>query len=391
MTHASAMVADTPAQSPRRVRVDLGSRGYDILIGAGLLQEAASRIAAVTPKARTVIVTDANVARHHLAGLDASLSAAGMRAGAPIVLEAGEATKSFDHLIRVCDALLDARLERGDVVIALGGGVIGDLAGFAASVVKRGLNLVQIPTTLLAQVDSSVGGKTGINTRHGKNLIGTFHQPVLVLADIDTLATLDAREFAAGYAEVVKYGLLGDPGFFAWLEENSRAIFARDAAALGEAIERSCRAKAAIVAEDERETGRRALLNLGHTFGHALEAWGGYSGRLIHGEAVAAGMVLAFELSEEIGQCPAGQAARVARHLADAGLPTSLRDVRRLVGEPLPPAAQFLDLMAQDKKVSGGLITLILARGIGDAFVSRDVAPETLDRFLRKRIAQSES
>ncbi len=389
MTLAPALKADLPSRPERSVRVDLGCRSYDIVIGQGLLGHAASRIAAVAPRARAAIITDANVARYHLAPLEASLADAGRRAGAPLVLEPGEATKSFDHLIAVCHHLLDAKLERGDCVIALGGGVIGDLAGLAASIVKRGLRLVQIPTTLLAQVDSSVGGKTGINTSHGKNLIGTFHQPDLVLADTDTLATLDAREFAAGYAEVVKYGLLGDAAFFAWLEENRAAVFARAGDALGEAIERSCRAKAAIVAEDERETGRRALLNLGHTFGHALEAWAGYSGRLIHGEAVAAGMVLALQLSEQLGVCPAGAAAQAARHLADAGLPVTLADVRRLVGEPLPTAAHLLDLMAQDKKVSGGVITLILARGIGEAFVSRDIPPETLERFLGERIAEA--
>ncbi len=377
MTLPFAMMAGVAEQSPRRVRVDLGSRSYDILIGAGLLQEAASRIAAVTPKARTIIVTDANVARHHLAGLDASLSAAGMRAGAPIVLEAGEATKSFDHLIRVCDALLDARLERGDAVIALGGGVIGDLAGFAASIVKRGLTLVQIPTTLLAQVDSSVGGKTGINTRHGKNLIGTFHQPALVLADIGTLATLDMREFAAGYAEVVKYGLLGDAGFFAWLEENRAAIFARDADALGEAIERSCRAKATIVAEDERETGRRALLNLGHTFGHAIEAAQQYRG-LLHGEAVGAGLAMAATFSARAGFMDEADAKRVRALLVRAGLPIEAQDVA---------GAAALEAMRMDKKVQSGRMRFVLLRGIGRGFVTADYPDDALAATLETHFA----
>jgi 3-dehydroquinate synthase len=313
--------------------------------------------------------------------------AAGAAAGPPLVLPPGEATKSFAHLTQVSNYLLDLRLERGDAVVALGGGVIGDLAGFAASILKRGVRFVQIPTTLLAQVDSSVGGKTGINTEHGKNLIGTFHQPSLVIADLDTLATLEPRELRAGYAEVVKYGLLDDAAFFEWLETSGAAVLAREAGALGHAVEVSCRAKAAIVAEDERESGRRALLNLGHSFAHAFEAWAGYSGALLHGEAVAIGMVLAFELSEELGLCTAGESPRVAAHLKAAGLPASLGDLQRLTNRALPSAGELAQLMAQDKKMSGGRLTLVLARRIGEALLSRDVSDIQMVAFLDARLA----
>ena len=272
-------------------------------------------------------------------------------------------------------------MERGDAVIALGGGVVGDLAGFAASILRRGVRLVQIPTTLLAQVDSSVGGKTGIDTAQGKNLIGAFHQPSLVLADISVLGTLAAREFRAGYAEVMKYGLIGDAPFFAWLEENWKQIFSGKGPARASAIATSCRAKAAIVEADEREeTGMRALLNLGHTFGHALEAYAGYSDRLLHGEAIAIGMRQAFGFSVEAGLCPASDAARVERHLEAVGLPSTIADIP---GEP-PKPERLLKLMAQDKKVKGGKLALVLVRGIGQAYLERDVPMDRLTAFLAR-------
>ncbi len=364
----------------RTVPVALPEREYDIVIGSGLLAEAGALIYGAAPGARCAIVTDENVARHHLPTLTVAL---GERlAGSPLILPAGEATKSFDHLARVCGYLLDLKLERGDVVVAFGGGVIGDLAGFAAAILKRGVRFVQIPTTLLAQVDSSVGGKTGINAPQGKNLIGAFHQPALVLADTDTLATLPPREFRAGYAEVAKYGLLGDAAFFAWLEANIEAVFSGDGTARAEAIERSCRAKAAIVLEDERETGRRALLNLGHTFGHALEAWAGYDGSLIHGEAIAIGMCLAFQFSAREGFCGDDDARRAITHFKRAGLPTRLRDLENLTGKSPPSTARIIELMEQDKKVVRGAHTLILARGIGEAFINHNVAVAGLTDFL---------
>ena len=365
------------------VPVPLGERRYDILIGGGLLKQAGEAIKAMRP-ARCAIVSDETVARLHLPVLRDGLDTAGL-ATASIVLPSGEATKSFAHLAQLCEGLLDQKLDRGDIVIALGGGVIGDLAGFAASIVKRGVRLVQIPTTLLAQVDSSIGGKTGINTRHGKNLIGSFHQPSLVLIDTEVLDTLDPRELRSGYAEVVKYGLLGDADFFAWLDANGTRIFAGDPQARVYAIEKSCQAKAAIVAEDERETGRRALLNLGHTFGHALEAWAGYSAKLLHGEAVAIGMVLAFEMSEELKLCAPGLARRAAAHLASAGLPVRIADVAERTGGALPEARALIDLMAQDKKAKAGRLTFVLVRGIGEAFTSDTVEPERLLQFLNAR------
>jgi 3-dehydroquinate synthase len=368
------------------VPVTLGSRSYDIAIGPGLIASAGDAVKRLAPSARCAVVTDETVAPLHLAGMATGLKAAGVEFD-KIILPAGESTKSFTHLATLCDALLDRRLERGDIVIALGGGVIGDLAGFAASILKRGVRLVQIPTTLLAQVDSSIGGKTGINTRHGKNLIGSFHQPSLVLIDIDVLDTLDTRELRSGYAEVAKYGLLGDAGFFAWLETNASGIFAGDQAARLHAIERCCRAKAEIVAEDEKEHGRRALLNLGHTFGHALEAWAGYSARLLHGEAVAIGMVLAFEMSEEMGLCQPGAAARAAAHLRTAGLPVRIADMAAMTGGALPPAEELAALMLQDKKATAGRLSFVLVRGIGDAFVSDAVDPDALLAFLRARCA----
>ncbi|MEW5423358.1 3-dehydroquinate synthase [Amorphus sp. 3PC139-8] len=358
------------------VPVALGERSYDILIGPGLLAEAGAHLAALAPGARAMIVTDETVSHHHLAALRAGLAAGEISADA-IAVPAGEASKSFAELQRVVDAILSARLERGDLVVALGGGVVGDLAGFAAGIVRRGMGFVQIPTTLLAQVDSSVGGKTGINTHHGKNLVGVFYQPRLVLIDTDLLSTLPERHLKAGYAEVVKYGLIDDPDFFAWLETNADAVFA-GGPELARAIETSCRAKARVVAADERESGARALLNLGHTFGHALEASVGYGDALIHGEGVAIGMAMAFRLSTVLGMCPPEDTIRVEHHLASVGLPTDLT--------ALPDAARdadhLLSLMAQDKKVRRGALTFILTHGIGQAFIAHDVAPDVIADFL---------
>ena len=364
--------------------MSLGDRSYEVLIGPGLLKDVARHIERLGAR-KCGIVTDEHVAVRHLQALAGPLTAAGKLAGEPLVLPAGEATKSLDQLGIVCDTLIEMGLERGDLVVALGGGVIGDLVGFAASIVRRGMRFVQVPTTLLAQVDSSVGGKTAINSRHGKNLIGAFHQPSLVLADTDVLSTLPEREMRAGYAEVVKYGLLGDDEFFEWLDRQWRSIFGNDPSVLTEAVERSVKAKAAIIERDETETGDRMLLNLGHTFGHALEAWAGYSSRLLHGEAVAIGMAQAFRFSEAQGLSPTGTAARVEQHLRSVGLPTRVADIP---GPGKPDVDTLLRLMAQDKKVKAGRMTFILVRGIGDAFVTRDVDPAQLSAFLTSEIAQ---
>jgi 3-dehydroquinate synthase len=371
----------------RSVTVPLGTRSYEIRIGPGLIAQAGESIHALAPGARCAVVADSRVAALHLAPLMESLFRFGMSAHQTVIPE-GEGSKTFRQLESVCDALLDQELERGDVVVALGGGVIGDLAGFAAAILKRGIRLVQIPTTLLAQVDSSVGGKTGINTRHGKNLIGAFHQPSLVIADTAILDSLDIRQFRAGYAEMVKYGLLGDADFFAWLDANWREVFASAGEARLYAIETSCRAKAALVAEDEKEMGRRALLNLGHTFGHALEAWAGYSARLLHGEAVAIGMALAFEFSEETGLCPNGTAGRMMAHLQAVGLPTRIADIPAGADGLGPTAKELIALMGQDKKVRRGKLTFILVRDIGDAFVANAVDPQQLEAFLEARCAR---
>lgn len=373
------MTASAPTETaPRTVRVELGQRAYDILIGPGLLAQSGARIAALRPGARVAIVTDRNVAERHLGTVEASLAAAGIDHSA-IVVEPGEATKSYAGLQQVTEGLIAARIERRDLVLALGGGVVGDLAGFAASVVRRGLDFVQAPTTLLSQVDSSVGGKTGINSPQGKNLIGAFHQPVLVLADTAALDTLPARELRAGYAEVAKYGLLGDARLFDWLEGAWRDIVTGDAQRV-EAVAASCMAKAAIVARDETETGDRALLNLGHTFGHALEAGAGYSQRLLHGEAVSIGMCLAFAYSARLGLCAGQDAVRAQRHLEAVGLPTRIADVP---GE-LPDTDGLMRLIAQDKKVSRGRLTFILARGIGEAFIAKDVDADSVRAFLEE-------
>ena len=366
----------TEAAGIERVRVSLGPRSYDVLIGPGLLDRAGEHIRELDGAARVAVVTDEHVAETQLPRLAASLDRVGV-AHTAVVVPPGEGSKSFPRLEQVLDSLLEARIERGDLVLALGGGVVGDLAGFAAAVLRRGVRLVQAPTTLLAQVDSSVGGKTGINSRHGKNLIGAFHQPALVLADLDALDTLPPREFRAGYAEVAKYGLIDDEAFFAFLEARWRDVFA-GGPARREAVARSCAAKARVVGEDERETGVRALLNLGHTFGHALEATTGFSARLLHGEAVAIGMRLAFAFSVRLGLAGAQDAERVAAHLGAVGLPTRIRDIP---GAPLD-SATLLAHIAQDKKVARGRLTFILARGIGRAFAARDVDPDAVRAFL---------
>ena len=360
------------------VNVGLGERAYDILIGDGLIERAGQEIAARLPGIRAAVVTDENVAAAHLAALTASLDAAGI-GNVAIMLPAGEKTKSFAALQDVVDRVLAARLERGDAVIALGGGVIGDLAGFAAGIVRRGMNFIQMPTSLLAQVDSSVGGKTGINTAHGKNLVGVFHQPRIVLADTAALDTLPPREFRAGYAEVAKYGLIDRPQFFAWLEQNWRDVFSGGSART-EAIAESCRAKADVVARDEFETGDRALLNLGHTFGHALEAATGYdSARLVHGEGVAIGMALAHRFSSRLNLASPDDAARVETHLRAVGLPWRMADIPGA----LPDAERLLGYIAQDKKVTRGALTFILTRGVGQSFIAKDVPASEVLSFLR--------
>jgi len=378
------MTAVAAAHGPdtRAVAVSLGERSYEILIGPDLIASAGTLLGPFFERPFAAIVTDENVARHHLHALERSLAQAGF-ATRSLALPAGERTKSFEELARLCDRLLEFGVERNDRVIALGGGVIGDITGFAAAIVRRGVGFIQIPTTLLAQVDSSVGGKTGINSSLGKNLIGAFHQPLAVLADLSVLSTLPAREMAAGYAEVAKYGLLGDAPFFDWLDANHAAVFAGERNALAYAVAASCRAKAAIVAADETETGVRALLNLGHTFGHALEAAAGYGERLLHGEAVSVGMAMAFRFSVRLGLCPREDARRVAAHLGGVGLPTSLADI----SGGLPNAEGLLAIMRQDKKARSGRLAFILVRGIGEAFVARDVAEDEVLRFLEEELA----
>ena len=374
------MNAITPASAVRKVHVPLGERAYDIMIGPGLIAGAGAEIASRLKGRKAAIITDEHVAPLYLDALKASLDAAGI-ASAAVVLPAGEKTKSFEHLINVCDKVLEARVERNDYVIALGGGVIGDLSGFAAGIVRRGVRFVQVPTSLLAQVDSSVGGKTGINSRHGKNLIGVFHQPDLVLADTDVLNSLSEREFRAGYAEVAKYGLIDKPDFFAWLENNWQAVFAGGSARI-EAIAVSCQAKADVVVADERENGQRALLNLGHTFGHALEAATAYdSSRLVHGEGVSIGMVLAHEFSARMNLASPDDAHRVEAHLKAVGLPTRMSEIPGT----LPPAEVLMDAIGQDKKVKGGKLTFILTRGIGQSFVADDVPASEVVSFLKEK------
>ncbi len=368
-----------PPAGRRRVQVPLGARAYLIHVGAGLIDEAGPEIARIAPGAKCAVVTDANVAPLYLERLTASLVRAGLAATA-IVCPPGESTKSYAEFARVSDALIAARVERRDVVIALGGGVIGDLAGFCAASLRRGVRLVQIPTTLLSQVDSSVGGKTGVNSPHGKNLVGAFHQPSLVLADSGALDTLSPREFRAGYAEVVKYGLIDDRKFFDALEARWREVFS-GGPARAEAIATSCAAKARFVVADEMEQGERALLNLGHTFGHAFESLTHYdSARLVHGEAVAVGMACAFRFSRRLGLCPGQDAERVEAHLAAVGLPTRICDIPGLDVD----VDAVLSAMRQDKKVERGRLTFILAKGIGEAFIGRDVDEASVRGFLKQ-------
>lgn len=366
----------------KTVHVALGARSYDVEIGPGLMAEAGGRIASLMKRRRVCVLTDETVAGLHLEALRDGLAASGITMEA-LALPPGEATKSWPHLQRAVDWLLDQKVERNDIVVAFGGGVIGDLAGFAAAILRRGVRFVQIPTSLLAQVDSSVGGKTGINATHGKNLIGAFHQPSLVLADTAVLGTLTARDFLAGYGEVVKYGLLGDAAFFDWLEGQGPALAAGDMAARVEAVTRSVQMKADIVARDETEQGDRALLNLGHTFCHALEAATGYSDRLLHGEGVAIGCALAFELSARLGLCSQEDPSRVRAHLKAMGMKTDLSDIP---GD-LPAADVLVDLMAQDKKVVDGQLRFILARGIGQAFVTSDVPRAAVLSVLEDALA----
>jgi 3-dehydroquinate synthase len=361
------------------IPINLGARSYDVHIGAGLIARAGELIAPFARSRRVFIVTDENVATLYLHLLEDVLDTAGL-ARAAAVLPPGEQTKSFAGLERLCETLIEQGLARDDLVVAFGGGVIGDLAGLTAGLVKRGVDFVQVPTTLLAQVDSSVGGKTAIDTPHGKNMVGLFHQPRLVLADTGLLESLTEREFRAGYAEIVKYGLIDMPDFFAWCEAEHGRLTRFDPDALDHAVAVSVAAKARIVEADETEQGRRALLNLGHTFAHALEAHAGYDGALLHGEAVAAGMALAFAFSAELGVCPRADAERVRTHLHSAGFVT---DLRQLAGAPYD-AARLLALMAVDKKNEAGSLTLILARGIGRAYIHGNADAEALRAFLTR-------
>ena len=357
------------------LRVELGNRSYDIVAGSGLLADAGDLMQRVLRQKRVVVVTDAHVAKLHLKTLAAGLAKAGI-ASEILILPPGEGTKDFAHFEKLCEDILALGIERSTALVALGGGVIGDLAGFAAASLLRGLDYVQVPTTLLAQVDSSVGGKTAIDVKAGKNLVGAFYQPVLVIADIDTLATLPPRELLAGYAEVVKYGLIRDRAFFDWLEQNGAALVKGDAELRRQAVLKSCRDKAEIVAADEREAGERALLNFGHTFGHALEAEAGFGQALLHGEAVALGMLMAFDLSARLGLCPKESARRVRQHFEQVGLKTELG---------LIDADSLLARMRRDKKVKDGRISLILAHDIGQAFISREVTDAALREFLSQQ------
>ena len=373
-----ALMAYAP---PRRLPVVLTTTRYDVVIGDGLMSRAGALLAPVLPQKRVVVVSDANVARLHMRTVLDALSQNGFEASS-VIVPAGEATKNVDAYLALVDQLLEARVERRTAVVALGGGVVGDLAGFAAATTLRGLPFVQIPTTLLAQVDSSVGGKTGVNTRRGKNLVGAFYQPKIVLADTGSLATLPARELRAGYAEIAKAGLVGDAAFFAWCERRGADVVGGDRAAQAEAIERACAFKAAVVGDDEREekpNDGRALLNLGHTFGHALEAEFGYDGGLLHGEGVAIGLGLAFRLSEKLGHCAMEDVERVVGHMASVGMAADLRSLNRRFS-----AATLIGHMRRDKKVRDGALTFVLAHGIGEAFTSGDVPVDAVEELLRE-------
>ena len=365
------------------VHVDLAERSYDIKIATGLLARAGAELVELTARRRVAVVTDETVGALYLEQMRAGLAASGFEMVA-LSLPAGEATKSWEHLQVTVEWLLAEKIERNDLVVALGGGVIGDLVGFAAAILRRGIRFVQMPTSLLAQVDSSVGGKTAINSPHGKNLIGAFHQPALVLVDVGLLTTMDKRDFLAGYGEVVKYGLLGDAVFFDWLESNAAAMAAGDTTLRIEAVRRSCQMKADIVARDETEQGDRALLNLGHTFCHALEAATGYSDRLLHGEGVAIGCALAFEVSSRMGLCAQEDPSRVRAHFKAMGLKTDLSDIEGA----LPDADNLVALMGQDKKVLDGQLRFIMARGIGEAFVTDQVDPNLVTSVLSDALAQ---
>ena len=365
------------ATTTRRLTVRLADRPYEIVVGDGLLANAGEEIAPLLRRPRSVIVTDSSVALHHLEPLRTALETCGIACDS-VVVPAGEASKSMPQLQELLEQLLALNVERRDTLIALGGGVVGDLTGFAAAILRRGVDFIQVPTTLLAQVDSSVGGKTAINSSRGKNLIGAFHQPKLVLADVGLLATLPRRELLAGYAEVVKYGLLGDLAFFQWLEVNGPSLIDGDPAIRIEAVARSCSAKARIVEEDEREEAARALLNFGHTFGHALEAEAGYDDRVLHGEAVAIGMLQALRLSVRLGHCTLQDLTRAEAHFRSIGLPTT----SAAVGLGSVPAETLIAHMRQDKKVVDGKLTFILAHGIGKAFISRDVEVEDVASVL---------
>jgi 3-dehydroquinate synthase len=362
----------------------LGDRSYDIHVGSGLLAQAGALIRPLLTSPRVFVVTDDNIEKLHLEALKDSLDAAGIE-NHGVVLPAGEQIKDFAHLESLLDAMLEARCERGTTILAFGGGVIGDLTGFAASILLRGVPFIQIPTTLLSQVDSSVGGKTGINTRQGKNLVGSFYQPKLVLADIDVLSTLSPRDLRSGYAEVVKYGLIDDLAFFEWLEKNALALLAGSKEAREKAVLTSCAAKARIVAADERESGQRALLNLGHTFAHALEAEGGYGEALQHGEAVSIGLMMAFELSVRMGLCPRQDADRLEKHLRTLGMPV---DLPELPEGKAWNAKALLSHFAKDKKVKDGKVTFVLARGIGQSFLCREVKTPMVLSVLEDWVAR---
>lgn len=376
----------TPAMAPpallATVPVNLGTRSYEVRIGPGLIDRAGAEIAPLLARRKVAVITDETVAALHLLRLGASFEAQGISMTS-LALPPGESTKGWPQFARACEWLLEQKIERRDVVVAFGGGVVGDLVGFAASVLRRGVRFVQLPTTLLSQVDSSVGGKTGINTAQGKNLIGAFHQPSLVLADVDTLGSLPPRDLLAGYGEVVKYGLLGDAAFFDWLEAHGPGLAAGDTAARMHAVTRSVQMKAGIVERDETEEGERALLNLGHTFCHALEKATGYGDRLLHGEGVAIGCALAFALSQRLGLCAQEVPSRVRAHLRGMGMKTDLADIP---GD-LPGAEDLLALMGQDKKVIDGRLRFILARGIGQAFVAEDVPPDVVKALLADALA----